>query len=103
VRLVFYLHGQSVVKFLDAVQDVAIAVFLLRRDALAENFFSTFVENNASSCRRGLCRCETFFKSSAKTVNNSRCNAQERGQCRIKRTLETPLRGTVRVPKISEQ
>src|SRR5664280_1944502 len=26
--------------------------------------------------------------------------AQERGQCRIKRTLETPLRGTVRAPKL---
>jgi hypothetical protein len=51
VRLIFYLRGQFVVKFLDAVQDVAITEFPLRLDALAENFFSTFVENNAFNLR----------------------------------------------------
>ena len=51
VWLMFNLRGQLVVKFLDAVQDVAIAEFPLRLDALAKKFPALFVENNAFNLR----------------------------------------------------
>jgi hypothetical protein len=67
VRLLFDLRRQFSVKLLDAVQNVVIAVFLLRLNAFSEKFLPVRVQNDA-------------FKSSAMAVDFSRCND---GQTRL--------------------